>query len=168
MKQWLSNMLHTTLPRSQFVKIKHRSCRQWHNITRRENPHGHDSNVVCVLQVSLVHEPKNSWQDGQEKKGKMKVIVGSVRPRSPHSHCTRSQCVIAVSPPKPLLWFRGHRGHREHQRNVESSERKRKRERQSVKWNSVLGRASSQRKCVGRVIKCARQFCDKGNKCARV
>ena len=32
--------------------------------------------------------------------------------------------------------------------------------RHHVKWNSVLGPSLSQRECVGRVIKCARQFCD--------
>ena len=40
--------------------------------------------------------------------------------------------------------------------------------RYNVKWNSVLGRALSQCECVGRVIKCARQFCDKGIKGAGV
>ena len=40
--------------------------------------------------------------------------------------------------------------------------------RYNVKWNSVLGRALSQCESVGRVIKCARQFCDKGIKGAGV
>ena len=35
-----------------------------------------------------------------------------------------------------------------------------------VKCNSVFWHDFSQRECVGRVIKCARQSCDKGNKCA--
>ena len=35
-----------------------------------------------------------------------------------------------------------------------------------VRWKPILWRDLSQRECVGRVIKCARQSCDKGNNCA--
>ena len=60
---------------------------------------------------------------------------------------------------------RGVRSDRESKRERES---KKERERESVKWKSDLRRNLSQRECVGRVIKCTQQLCDKGNKCARV
>ena len=40
--------------------------------------------------------------------------------------------------------------------------------RHHVKWNSVLWRILSQRECVGRVLKCTQQLCDKGEECATV
>ena len=76
------------------------------------------STLPCREHLLKLKRLSTLSKDGHEKKGKMKVIVGNVRPRSPYYHCTCSQCVIAVSPLKPLLWFRGHR---DHQRNVESS-----------------------------------------------
>ena len=35
--------------------------------SKKRNPHAHDSDAVCVLQVSLFHELMNSGQDGQER-----------------------------------------------------------------------------------------------------